>query len=128
MSHTVEWLLSERVILVNLEGDLTIDDLEDFSNDIVSLLEEGQSPVHIMISDANVGKIPVQLNQVQKKLGFIRHPALGWLVAVGEVNPLINYIVPTIMKIAGVSYARRHSQEDALRLIYHHDPTVATER
>ena len=56
MTHSIQWLSFPRIVYVELSDDLQIEDLERFSNDVIKYLNEGEAPVHLIVSDTKVGK------------------------------------------------------------------------
>lgn len=124
MTHKIEWLSFPRILYIDLYGDLTLEDIESFSNDTIQYIEEGKAPVHIIIDDSKVGKPPIRLNSLKQSLRYAQHPSLGWHVAIGDVNPVVNYVAPMIMKIFGVNFLRRKTKENALDFLYRQDSTL----
>lgn len=113
MSYTVEWYIPSRLIYLNIWGDITLEEIEVVNADVVRLLDQGDSPVHLLGRDQDVDKMPVNLRELQKRFNLVSHPTLGWIVGVGEVNPVLNFVFPMLMKIARVDFVRRSTLVDA---------------
>lgn len=124
MAHTIEWLSFPRILHVALYGDLQLEDIENFSDDVIKHLDEGQAPVHIIVSDSEVGRPPINLNKLRQAAKFVQHPSLGWQVGIGSVNPVVHYIAPMMMKIVGVKLVRRDTKEEALAFLQKQDSTL----
>lgn len=127
MAHTAKWLIEGRVALVKIVGDLSIEALGAMSDEIIQYLEAGQAPVHLLIDDEELGRPPIRVATIRKVALFLKHENLGWQVAIGDVNPIANYIVPVVIKLAGVQLVRRKTQEDAMAFLQEHDLTLKTE-
>jgi hypothetical protein len=125
MAHKIQWLFYPRILHVELYGDLDFDNLQQFNDELVTHLEQGEAPVHVIIDDTNVGKPPLQLGKLKRILPYIQHPSLGWQVGIGTVNPLVNYMAPMLMKLARVSFIRRQTQEEALQALVKQDASLS---
>jgi hypothetical protein len=127
MSHTIEWFLPQRVIFMHIEGDVTVAEIKAVSNEITALLDAGNAPVHLLVDDQKVQKFAIGLAKINKSVAFMRHPALGSMVGVGEIHPMVAYIVPVISQILGAKLLRRKNLDDALEYLKQIDSTLAIE-
>lgn len=124
MSHTVEWYIPSRLIYLDIWGDVTLEEIEAVNAEVVRLLDQGDSPVHLLGRDQDVGKMPVNLRELQKRFTLVNHPTLGWIVGVGEVNPVLNFLFPMLMKIARVDFVRRLSLAGAEDFLKNNDMSL----
>lgn len=124
MTHRIEWLAFPRILYVELYGDLRLEDLEAFSRDTIQHLDEAETTVHMIIDDSKVGKPPLQIKKIQEALEYTRHPLLGWQVAIGLVNPIVNYVAPKVMRLIGVKLVRYRTKEEALEFLSEKDSTL----
>jgi hypothetical protein len=109
MSHTVKWFQPERIIYMQVEGNITLEETKSVSNDITALLDVGVAPVHLIVDDHAVEKMPSQLRELNKNFEFMRHPAMGTIMSVGKADPILNFVIPMITKIIRVHFVRHET-------------------
>lgn len=124
MPHTIEWYLPKRIVFMYVEGNFTLENFSDVSNGLIELFDEGEAPIYLLVDDSQVEKIPIKLRHIQTQFEFMRHPSLGWIVSIGDANPLLNYIIPMVTKIIGIKFVRYKTMEEALNFIKKQDQTI----
>lgn len=124
MPHTTTWYIEKRIIYMNIYGDITLDEATLINDDFNRYLDAGTAPIHILVNDTQVGKMPFNVKQLRSRLTCMSHPNIGLLVSIGEVNPILNYIMPMIAKIAGLIFIRRKTVADSLDYLSKHDATL----
>ena len=117
MKHSVQWYIPSHIISMEIEGDISLEDLANINHDLMCLLDEGNAPVYLFVNDTKVGKFPLQLRQVQSACEFLRHPSIEYVVGIGEVNPMKKYFIPMVAKITNSNYERCHTIENALAFV-----------
>lgn len=125
MPHKAQWYIPNRLVFIRLNGDFDFRDFDALNQDLKSMLDAGEKPIHMIFDDSGVDKIPTQLSEVENALEFNRHLSLGWMVSVGEASPLVNYMIPMVTKITGAKFLRVDTFEEALAFIKKHDPSIA---
>lgn len=88
----VDWYIEQRVILANVGGDLTIDEVRALNDQLVALIDQGQQPVHIIVDVSGVTTIPTNLLKMRDASHVMGHIGAGWIVAVGLHNSFMNFI------------------------------------
>ncbi len=117
MPHTVEWMIPQRVIYMYIEGDVDLPGIQSVNTDIMTLLDSGTAPVYLVVSDENVQKMPINLASLKRTLEFMCHPALRFIISIGQVNPILNYVIPVVTQMIGVEFVRCNTMEDAQRYL-----------
>lgn len=124
MSFELKWYLSKRIILARLTGELDLDQVEALAKNIYLLIDEGIAPVHILIDDTKGGRPPISLNQLKARLTWAEHPSLGWVVAIGEADPVAKFLVPLLMKIMKIEFVRYPTLLAAVEFLKKRDLTL----
>jgi hypothetical protein len=91
MPFDVSWSNSKQVILLKVEGVLTLEDLQSLFVEAAAMMNETSDLVHFLVDTRTLQKIdniPATLKIVQ---GEPRHPRMGWMIVVGKMNPMIKF-------------------------------------
>ena len=123
--NIVKWIIQDRVILLCGVGDQTLDSIEDITNQLTNLMNEGVSPVHIVIDNRHVGHVPRNIKLIGKFMK--KHENSGFTVAIGG-NQLIKFISKMLAKIADSDMLIfKDSPEEALSLLQKLDQSLPQE-
>jgi len=126
MSIAVFWQVENRVIYVEVQGDVPIEDVWTSTEEITKLLDSGQRPVHLLADMRQMGKIPTQVNQMRlANQAVMQHPALGQVFGIGSMNPIVQLLAAVITQVARVEYRSVSSPEEAMRILERTDLTLA---
>ncbi|PJF36192.1 MAG: hypothetical protein CUN49_06695 [Candidatus Thermofonsia Clade 1 bacterium] len=101
MGYSVDWLIKDRLILLNTSGDISIEEIEAIDRDIIQLLEAGQAPVHILADMKELGKFPFDLISMRRAATYLNHPKLGLIMAYG-VSRIAASFAQLLTQLAGV--------------------------
>lgn len=129
MAYTIDWMPGHerRMLDVVFTGDITIDEVADYSDQVMRYFDEGTPPVHIYMDISAVGKIPTRMTQLKNALRFSNNPALGWTMIVGG-SAFLNVISSVVVQITGTRSRPFTSREEAFAFITQEDQTLLTER
>ncbi|MEQ8676044.1 MAG: hypothetical protein RLP44_01975 [Aggregatilineales bacterium] len=124
MAHNVNWYIENRIIYFHVYGDVSTSELSEINTKIDACLDVGHAPVHLIVNDSDTDKMPANIRELKKNLTFMSHPNIGIAVGVGEVNPVLRFLLPIVVKMAGINYVRRHTIAEALDYIRQYDPAI----
>jgi hypothetical protein len=124
MLFELSWYLPKRVIHVHILGMLELSDVEAMSQAVAAFMEEGTAPVHILLDDAKGGRPPISLKEMQARMEIANHPSIGWIVGVGEADPVAKFLIPLLMKIVNMKYTRVATIEDGLNFLAKQDASL----
>ncbi len=65
MEYKLEWKIPKRVLLAEVSGDVTLEDLRIFNADVVHHLDDGIGPVHLISMGENIRHVPTNLMQIR---------------------------------------------------------------
>lgn len=126
MGFRVEWFYRDRVIFEQLYGDVTVDDITAIYEALHSLMEAGQPPIHIINDIRSLRKYPSNLRSIRQAVHGPASKKLGWLIAIHNNNPLIKFIMATVVQlvITNVRMCSFNTPEEALRFLISRDPSL----
>jgi hypothetical protein len=124
MAVEISWHIEKRMILVDVDGNLSIEELEQMSKDIETLLDEGEAPVHIIFDLSHASPRPVKASEISKASQFLKHPKLG-LHSMISSNRLINFLGIVVHNMMGSSQAYvTNKLEDAVERLKRLDTSI----
>ena len=56
MAHKSSWIVDKRIMLLEYEGNVDKNEIRQLNEELESFLNEGQSPIHIISDNSNMGK------------------------------------------------------------------------
>jgi hypothetical protein len=125
MPHKIHWLIPNRLMIVQISGDIAIEDIAEINAEIVALLDAGRAPIHIITDLKHLGKFPFDLIGVRRAATYLQHPKLGLIVAYG-VARLASSFAQMLTQIAGVQLQFAHDRSEALQLLMAEDAEIKT--
>ncbi len=102
MPAHISWYQADRVILAQLEGDQSIEDISQVNTTITEMLRVGKPRVHIIVDTSKMGSIPLKLSQLAAVNAYLREPNLGTIVTIGMDNILIRFLASMVSQIAHI--------------------------
>lgn len=103
MEYKLEWKIPKRVLLAEVSGDVTLEDLRIFNADVVHHLDDGIGPVHLISMGENIRHVPTNLMQIRSIINYIHHPDIGWTIVVKpKTNRLTEFMLSVTAKATGM--------------------------
>lgn len=125
MEYTVQWHIPKRVILIRVSGDVSIEELARFNDDIVKHLNEGTAPVHLLSIGENIRRVPTNLMKIKQTTTYLQHPNMGWTVIVQEKpNPLTGFMVSVATQATGMKLRQVKSLTDGVETLRRIDQSL----
>ena len=127
MPAKTTWYQENRVILITVQGELTLNDMSAVDAKIVEYVRQGSQSaplVHLIVDMREMSKMPVNLVQVQRTLTHLKEPALGWSTMVG-MSPVMRFVASTVIQMAGARFRIYPTFEEAVRFLISQDESVA---
>ncbi len=75
MSYRVEWYIPERVLLLTLYGIITVNDAEQFNEEIEQTLSQTEDCIFVLV-DGEGMRASVPFERIRQTQTFIVHPRL----------------------------------------------------
>lgn len=122
---TLEWYHEHegRILHQRLQGDITLAEVSEASDEALALLRAGRPPIHLLLDVSNLGKFPLSAHQLSKAAAYIHDPNLGWVLLVGPSSIMATF-AGIITQIAGVRLRSFADVDEALGFIATQDPSL----
>lgn len=124
MMFTTKWYVPNRVIFLKIEDVITVADIEVISNQLIEMLNDRTAPIHCIVHMTFVGEVSLNALQFRRNFRAIDHPSFGWLMTVGNLSPIMSYVLPTAALIAKVKFLRFKLLTDAIIFLSQQDPSI----
>jgi hypothetical protein len=126
MPVKVIWAVPQRVILSRGYGSVTRQENDEADTQVLSLLESGKRPVHVILDLSQVTDFPTY--QLEERLAIFRavanHPNAGWGVLAGTTNPVIRMATKVLLRLYGVRFKLFATSQAALAFLNEADETL----
>ena len=127
MPVTMEWLVTNRVVIIVLKGTMSLDEIRQMDSDLNTMLEEGYaksgSPVHMVVQGRELINISHPLDAV--KMSTIQHnQAFGIMIVSGISNPIVNFVGKLYGSITGKKVMMAASMDAALETLKKQDSSL----
>lgn len=125
MGIHIRWLITGKVIHADLQGSLSIEELQEGSQIANNMIEESESPlIHILTNESQLESLPVSVKAFNEAVAFTRHSRLGWLIMYGTDNRFAKFMSSIVSGISRVRHRRFVTLEDALKFLAHVDTSL----
>lgn len=132
MLKDISWQQTGRVIVVTLEGLLTLDDVQQMKARANAMVDaDGQPPmVHIIVDASQRGEFAKDLRNVRNFRDVMRQAnddeaLAGWSIVV-DSNPdiIMRFVVNTVMQVLGRRFRVYTNMDEALDFLHMVDQTL----
>jgi hypothetical protein len=127
MTYRVDWLIPQRVVVIEINGDYTAQDLNESTLQVRDqFLDTGVAPVHLICDVRHITSYPTQIFVIKQASEiYLRHPNMGRLVLVGFDNPLMRFIANAVSQTMRARFQQANSVEEAVQGLKAMDETLA---
>ena len=127
MEYRLEWHIPRRVLILTVSGDVSLADLERFNSSVISYLEQGIAPVHLVSIGDNIRHVPTNLMQIKAAVTYLQHPNIGWTIIVQEkANSLTGFMVSVAVQATGMKMRQVKTLVDGLETLSRLDQSVGS--
>ena len=103
MQFGFEWHMPGRVLMLTVSGDVSLEDLAQFNGAMLSHLDQGMPPVHLISIGNNIRRVPTSIMLIKQTVTYIQHPNMGWTIIVQEkANPLTGFMLSVAAQATGM--------------------------
>ena len=117
MATQTSWYIKDRVVLCRVDGNFTLDEIKQASDEIKSLLEQGRRPVHVISDVRELKEYPIRLGDIKNSTEYLRHPAMGWQIVVSHQNQLIRFLATVLGQAVHVNIRVVSTMEEATAVL-----------
>lgn len=124
MAYNIDWFIPGRVLFVYLGGVSTVEEAHQSSAEMKRFLDSGKPLVHMIFDDSDLEKVPVSIAEMQKTMQVFKHPSMGWLLAIGDVNAPVRFASFMVTQLFHVRFRRFTSGRELLDFLKDQDQTL----
>lgn len=126
MPFSISWYIQDRVILSHVTGLVTISELKDYNTTLMAHIQAGQYPVHSIIYQDGVTRIPRDVLAIRRTLTVLDLPDLGWAVHVNENRSPWMYVGLLLAKMTNSRAHGARTVDEAMEFLRTQDATLET--
>jgi hypothetical protein len=125
MEYSLQWQIPKCVLLLYVSGDITIEELVKFNQDMNRHLDESPKAVHVVSVGNNIRRVPTNLMRIKQTMTYLQHPHMGWTILVQEKpNPLTGFLVSVATQATGMKIYYVKYVEDSVETLKRLDPAL----
>lgn len=125
MPYRIDWLIKDHIILIEMIGDVTLEDLHHMTLESQGYVERGAAHVHAVVDQRQVSSLPSDMRQVIATVRQVRVPPTGISVMVmPRIQPLFKFIASVLMQVVSLDYRFANTFEEALIVLSRIDPDI----
>jgi len=124
MPYQMSWY-REYIMLIELEGEVTAEDLQKMADEGFDLVSAAAHKVHAIVDTSKMSSTPMSLNKNMSSIHQKKHANQGLTVMVmPNTNVIAGFISSTIMQVLRLEYRLVRSIEEAEATIRRVDPSI----
>ena len=120
----VDWYIPKRVIFIQLDGDITINDIHIMNHQLQDKLNVCEPLVHMLIDQSRIGRFPINIKEIRELLTVMRYEHFGQLIMYGKVNSLGEFVSGMVARMGGLKLRTFKTEETALEFLMHQDESL----
>ncbi len=123
MPYEIRWHQDKRIIHGRLYGVVTLDDLSQWTPEILRYVQMGDAPVHLLADLHDIEKFPMSISALKSVLQREVDPKMGWVVTLGGPSALMtfSYVLARLFK---VNLRVADTMSEAVSALQSVDPTL----
>lgn len=127
MKYALQWIVPRRVLYVVVSGNQTLAELRSLIRLEIDTIEaEGESPVHLIVNNSQLGAIQGSRNDSMRALNqILKHPKIGWLVFVHPISTFRQTIARLILRLSRLSWYNANTLAQALNFLNKQDTSLS---
>lgn len=123
MPYELSWYREKRVVLVKIQGDMTLENAFEYSDAIYEMVDSGIAPVHIIADLTEIGKFPPSLISLRNATRYLLHPKAGWIMLIG--GPIMAQVFGEVLtRLTRINFRLVTSFQEAADALLEADATL----
>lgn len=118
--YEIYWQVPQKVLYIKLFANLSLEFLDEFNNEILQLLDESDNEICIIWDFATLDIIQGNVLDIRKKLSFINHPKLIWLIVLSATS-IVKLSIEILSQTSHISPLYHHDLDEAADFLEHID-------
>lgn len=123
--YSLTWLIEGRIAYIEGSGNLTDDEVINLDQQMLAYLEQATATkIHFLFDTRDIDGLPGL--KYLSAMEAPDHPAMGWQIVIGDMNPMVKFMVTMVAKINRARFQLVDSYVEALELLQKVDTTLPT--
>lgn len=124
MAHYISWLVPERILQIEVQGSVTLDQITELNAAVSNYIQPAQAPVHLIIKSRDLQINQLSIRAVQERITLLRNPRMGWIIFALD-HPFVRFFATAVTQFARFEQVRFVSSvEVATSLLNTLDPSL----
>lgn len=122
MAYTLVTFPEQRLYFTRYSNGVSLDDVRDNSNRLVSLLDEAPQRIFVVADSRSVTSYPNKLQELVRMMAkFLQHENTFYFILITD-NRIVDFLASVITQVSGTKLATFHSVREALEFVSRHVP------
>jgi hypothetical protein len=123
MSYQIAWCIEGHIVRVQIEDELSSDEVAVLDHEMMQFLEQSAGPlVHFVFHIVNLKKYPSLKSLASMRAG--RHTNMGWNIITGNINPMVKFLAGTASQVYRSRFQPFDTFEEAVAFLYKVDASL----
>ncbi|MEM9952865.1 MAG: hypothetical protein AAF846_14755 [Chloroflexota bacterium] len=127
MPHELSWHTPRRIAHARIFGDMGMEQLNAFTQELQHYVEDGDAPIHVLLDDSEAGPPPLTIKEARAifDMDKIDLTQLGWFVGIVEPKLMAKIMLPLMSSMMDIQYKRFDNIDDAIAFLEEEDATLS---
>jgi hypothetical protein len=126
MPYKISWYIEERVILIQINGKIAIDEFEQLHTESFDYVMQSQFKVHAIADLSQFEAIPTNLRMLSSATSKENNSNQGMTVLVMPKMPsIVRFIVSVVMQTLRLEYRVCETVDEAINILQRVDTELA---
>lgn len=119
MPTNLSWFVENRMLRLNIIGSIEVDTMLTAMQEVSAKLDASNAVLLHLIIDVRHGENNVMnlKARVEAVRPVLEHPKCGWVVLVGQTNPVANFLSSTTAQVFKARFRSYKSAEDGIAFL-----------
>src|SRR5262245_12588585 len=116
MPFQMSWQVENRVVMIDISGILTLDEMAQIDRQMLVMIPEGYKPplqVHVLVDMRDMTRMPNSIWDINRTLTHFKEPGLGWTVLI-STNRLFQAIFKFVCQTGRLRCGIENTLENAM--------------
>ena len=119
MSIHIKWHIQDKLLYLKPDSIIDFEILKSSMQDVLPYFEESHEPlVHLILDGRDVANEVKSLkNRVDAIRPVLQHPKCGWLIMIGQTNPIAKFLASTATQVFKARFRSFNTLEEGISFL-----------
>lgn len=123
MAYNIEWVASQRILLLTLWDVISSTELHQIIKDIVNTLKTTASPIYLMLQTQNLEKFPNDIQENYKAFRQLPREKIDYFLLVSD-DSVLQYVTSTASRLTGLRWRAYPNPTEAINFLKKVDTSI----